>query len=89
MSKIKKAQENPNSLKQLRDIPEASKAKTPPAQQAQLDQSIRMMEIFTSAPKEDREAVKPHMNEIAAWLERSKSKENKEAPAEPAKKPAE
>ena len=85
---IKIDQENPNALKQLRDIPEATKAKMPEAQKAQLNQSIRMMEIFTSAPKEDREAVKPHMNEISAWLERSKSKENKEAPAEPAKKPA-
>lgn len=86
---IKIDQENPNELKQLCDIPEENKAKMPEATTAQLEQSIRMMEIFTSAPKEDREAVKPHMNEITAWLERSKAKERKEAPAEPAKKPAE
>lgn len=77
-------QENPDALKQLREIPEESKAKMSPETKAQLDQSILMMEIFTSAPAQDKEAVKPYLAQIDSWLERSKQEGQKEQkPATP------
>ncbi|MGB4106985.1 MAG: hypothetical protein WBK55_04235 [Alphaproteobacteria bacterium] len=84
---IKIDAENPGALKQLQDIPAETKAKMDPATKAQLQQSINMMEIFTSAPQKNRDAVKPHVKEINAWLERSKAE--KKPPAADKKKSAE
>ncbi len=86
---VKLDAENPGALKNIKAIPEDQKAKMDAPMRARLEQTVTMLEIFTSAPESDRAAVKPHMKEIDAWLERSKTAEagNKKPAEAPAAAP--
>jgi len=80
--------QNPNALKEIKDITPEMKAKMAPPMVAQMERAIKMMKIVSATPVEDRAAVKPHAAAIDGWLERSMAKEKAEAEAAKAKQPA-
>jgi hypothetical protein len=68
---LKIQEQNPDAFKQLKAMTPEEKAKMPPEAQQQIERAMAMMKIVESAPEADKTAVKKHMTDIDAWLDRA------------------
>ncbi|MGQ0527294.1 MAG: hypothetical protein ACT4OY_04600 [Alphaproteobacteria bacterium] len=76
---------NMEAMQAMAKLPPEMKAKLPPQAKAQIEQATSMLKIVNAAPAANKEAIKPHIPAIDAWLQREEAKMKASAAAKGAK----